>query len=183
MTETYQIFVGIDWGSEAHQVWVSDAAGAYLGERVVPHTGADLTALAAWLVTRAGGDAATVAVAIEIPHGPIVDTLLEHGCQVWAINPKQLDRFRDRFCAAGAKDDRRDARVLSSALRTDPVAFRHLAVDDPRRYSCGNTLAMTPSSAKTSGGSPIACVSNCSGPGRNYCSGCPRPMSDGCGRC
>jgi transposase len=132
MTETYQIFVGIDWGSEAHQVWVSDAAGAYLGERVVPHTGADLTALAAWLVTRAGGDAATVAVAIEIPHGPIVDTLLEHGCQVWAINPKQLDRFRDRFSAAGAKDDRRDARVLSSALRTDPVAFRHLAVDDPQ---------------------------------------------------
>ena len=36
------------------------------------------------------------------------------------INPKQLDRFRDRISPAGAKDDRRDARVLASALRTDP---------------------------------------------------------------
>jgi transposase len=28
---------------------------------------------------------------------------------VYAINPKQLDRFRDRFFPAGSKDDRRDA--------------------------------------------------------------------------
>jgi len=31
------------------------------------------------------------------------------GFVVHAINPKQLDRFRDRFSPAGAKDDRRDA--------------------------------------------------------------------------
>ena len=41
-------------------------------------------------------------------------------------NPKQLDRFRDRFSPAGAKDDRRDARVLADALRTDGHAFRRL---------------------------------------------------------
>ena len=52
---------------------------------------------------------ATVAVAIETPHGVLVDALLEHGFAVFAINPKQLDRFRDRFTVAGAKDDRRDA--------------------------------------------------------------------------
>ena len=48
-----------------------------------------------------------------------------------AINPKQLDRFRDRFTVAGAKDDSRDAYVLGASLRTDRHAFRRLAVDDP----------------------------------------------------
>ena len=42
------------------------------------------------------------------------------------LNPKQLDRFRDRFSPAGAKDDRRDARTLGDALRTDRHAFRLL---------------------------------------------------------
>ena len=43
-----------------------------------------------------------------------------------AINPKQMDRFRDRFTASGAKDDRRDARVLADSLRTDRRSFRQL---------------------------------------------------------
>ena len=56
---------------------------------------------------------------------------LERGLAVHAINPKQLDRFRDRLSPAGAKDDRRDARVLASALRTDPHCLRRLEPTDP----------------------------------------------------
>ena len=41
-----------------------------------------------------------------------MDALSERGIAVFALNPKQLDRFRDRFSSAGAKDDRRDALVL-----------------------------------------------------------------------
>ena len=48
-----------------------------------------------------------------------------------AINPKQMDRFRDRFTLAGAKDDSRDAEVMASALRTDPHCLRLLAALDP----------------------------------------------------
>jgi hypothetical protein len=77
------------------------------------------------------GHPGTVAVAIEVPHGPVVDTLLDRGFAVHAINPKQLDRFRDRHTVAGAKDDRRDARVLADALRTDPHCFRRLAASAP----------------------------------------------------
>ena len=58
-------------------------------------------------------------------------TLLERGLEVHAINPKQMDRFRDRFTMAGAKDDSRDAEVMASSLRTDPRCFRSLAVADP----------------------------------------------------
>ena len=62
----------------------------------------------------------------------VVETLLERGFAVHAINPKQLDRFRDRFTVAGAKDDRLDARVLADSLRTDGHRFRRLSVDEPR---------------------------------------------------
>ena len=132
MGHQYRLFAGVDWGTEAHQVWAGDREGRRIGERTVEHTGAALIALAEWLVTLADGEASAVAVALEVPRGPIVDTLLERGCHVFAINPKQLDRFRDRYSAAGAKDDRRDAEALSSALRTDQPAFRRLEVDDPQ---------------------------------------------------
>jgi len=72
-----------------------------------------------------------VAVAIETPHGPIVEALMDRGIAVFAINPKQLDRFRDRFSPAGAKDDRRDALVLFSSLRTDRHCFRRVEALDP----------------------------------------------------
>jgi transposase len=61
----------------------------------------------------------------------VVETLIERGFNVHAINPKQMDRFRDRFTLAGAKDDSREAEVMASALRTDPRCFRRLAVADP----------------------------------------------------
>ena len=63
--------------------------------------------------------------------GPVVEALLERGFCVYGINPKQLDRFRDRFTVAGAKDDRRDAHVMADSLRTDRHAFRRLSNDEP----------------------------------------------------
>ena len=70
-------------------------------------------------------------VAIEIPRGALVEALAERGIHVYAINPKQLDRFRDRHTVAGAKDDRRDAFVLAASLRTDQPAFRRVRLEDP----------------------------------------------------
>jgi transposase len=121
--EEFRVHVGIDWASAAHQVCVLDASGTVLSERQVRHDGQALQDLATALIAHAGGEAAAVAVAIEVPHGAVVETLLARGLVVFALNPKQLDRFRDRFTVAGAKDDRRDARVLADAVRTDRRAF------------------------------------------------------------
>ena len=123
-------FAGVDWGTEQHQACMLDAAGKIVGERVFPHGGAGLAALCGWLVSMAD-DPGSVAVAIEVPHGPVVDALLDRGFAVHAINPKQLDRLRDRVSVAGAKDDRRDARVAAAGLRTDRHLFRPVAVSDP----------------------------------------------------
>lgn len=124
-------FVGVDWGTEEHAVCAIGPDGAIRGSRTVRHEATALSELADWLVSLGDGEASAVGVAIEIPHGALVDTLLERGLQVAACNPKQLDRFRDRFTVAGAKDDARDARVLADALRTDGRAFRLLEPDAP----------------------------------------------------
>jgi hypothetical protein len=134
MTEQpYVLTVGVDWADREHRVIVLDARRHVIADWVVAHTGAALREWAGRLTELAGGDPARVAVALEVPRGPIVDALLEQGCHVYALNPKQLDRFRDRFTVAGAKDDRRDGQTLADALATDRAqAFRRLAPEDPR---------------------------------------------------
>jgi transposase len=97
----------------------------------VPHTGEALASLADKLLSLVAGEVANLGVAIEVPRGPVVESLLERNINVFAINPKQLDRFRDRHTVAGAKDDRRDALVLADSLRTDQSAFRQVHLGDP----------------------------------------------------
>jgi Transposase/Transposase IS116/IS110/IS902 family len=123
------ILVGIDWATRAHEVCVLDGQRQILGRKSFLNTPTGLEALVGWLIERAGGDPTRVAVAIERPDGLVVEALLDHKIAVFTLNPKQLDRFRDRFSAAGAKDDRRDALVLADALRTDRQAFRRVTAD------------------------------------------------------
>jgi transposase len=127
----FEFYVGIDWASEAHQVWVMDRSGRKLAEWSVEHSGSAIGAMADRLVELANGRPERIAVAIEIPRGAVVEMLLERGLAVFSINPKQLDRFRDRHSVAGAKDDSRDAFVLGNSLRTDQHCFRRVRLEDP----------------------------------------------------
>ena len=131
MTDEIRWFVGFDWAMEQHRACLLDAEGRVVAERDVKHDGASLQEFCSWLLKTTEASAQEIAVAIEAPRGPVVEALLERGLQVFAINPKQLDRFRDRFSMSGAKDDSRDAEVLGHSLRTDRGAFRRLAIDDP----------------------------------------------------
>jgi transposase len=131
MAEEIEWFVGVDWGSQSHQVCLVDVRGERLGEKAVAHGGLGIAELCDWLIARTGAAPEVIGVAIEVTHGPVVEALLDRGFCVYGINPKQLDRFRDRFTVAGAKDDRRDAQVLADSLRTDRHALRRLSNDEP----------------------------------------------------
>jgi hypothetical protein len=48
---------------------------------------------------------------------------------VWTINPKAVDRYRDRHAVSGAKSDPGDALVLAHLLRTDAERHRPLPAD------------------------------------------------------
>lgn len=126
---TAEWFVGIDWSVDAHDVFIVDRTGRVVESRNVPHTSVGLQGLIDALLERAGGDPPRVAIGIEVPRGALVELCVERGFPVYSINPKQVDRFRDRFTVAGAKDDPRDAHVIADALRTDSRAFRLVRLD------------------------------------------------------
>jgi transposase len=127
----YRFFVGIDWATESHEVCVLDADQRVIGRRKVEHSGAGIAQFVEYLEGLAEGKPGTIAVAIEMPRGAIVETLVERRFDVYSLNPKQMDRFRDRHTVAGAKDDSRDALVLADSLRTDRHLFHHVRLDDP----------------------------------------------------
>lgn len=116
-----QIYFGVDWGASSSHVCVVDSDGKRAGQAKV-RTALDLLD---FVRTHASGMApAQIGVAFERADTPLVDSCTEMGFAVFTINPKVVDRFRDRWSMAGAKDDRRDALVLASTLRTDAQAFR-----------------------------------------------------------
>lgn len=120
-------YLGVDWADKTHAVWVVDEQGAKVARRAVPHTAAGLSEwgreLGEW---RAQG--IELWAAIERPEGRVVDFLLDHGVVVYPVNPKALDRARDRFRPSAAKSDPFDARVLAEFLRTD---HQHLQALQP----------------------------------------------------
>lgn len=122
------LFVGVDWASTEHQVCVLGPDGPI--QKAFAHEAEALGAMVDWLCSQAPTPQ-LVAVGIETPHGPVMEALMDRGVAVFSVNPKQLDRFRDRFSPAGAKDDRRDALVLASSLKTDRHCFRQLESLDP----------------------------------------------------
>ena len=132
MTDEPRWYAAVDWASQNHHVFLADGAGTRIAEKIFLHSGQGLAEMADWLLAKSGAGApGQIHVAIEVPHGPVVETLMERQFCVYAINPKQLDRFRDRFSMSGAKDDSRDAETMTSGLRTDPRAFRRLTAMAP----------------------------------------------------
>lgn len=117
-------YLGIDWASASHVVVLTDELGEPLWERSVDHSWSALQCLLEDLERHGAGDQITVG--IESGARRLAYALAEAGYTVYEVNPKQSDRFRDRYTAAGAKDDRRDALVLASAVRTDAHRMRPL---------------------------------------------------------
>lgn len=127
----FRFYVGVDWATEQHQACVMNAQGEVLQQHKIEHSGKGILDFIAWMEALAEGQAERIAASIEVPRGPMVEAFLEHRWAVFSINPKQLDRFRDRHTVAGAKDDSRDAYVLADSLRTDQHCFRRVEPDHP----------------------------------------------------
>jgi Transposase len=123
-------YIGIDWSDQEHAVWVGNEAGECMEQRVVQEAAEELSDFGRWLHERSNADIELWA-AIEKPHGRIVEFLLDHNVVVYPVNPKSLDRARDRFRTSGSKSDRFDARVLAEFLRTDHGHLRPLRPSSP----------------------------------------------------
>ncbi len=118
-------YLGVDWADREHQVHVGDPEGKKIMAIKVQETPEGLVEFGRWLDERRA-EGIEVWAAIEKPHGRIVDFLLDHGVVVYPVNPKGVDRARDRFRMSQSKSDAFDAYVLSEFLRTDHTHLRAL---------------------------------------------------------
>ena len=96
-TNNFAYFAGIDWGSEKHRVCLMDRSGTVLGERWAEHSGSGLAGMAQWLREKSSDAPHTLAAAIEIPRGAIVETLAEHGFHVFSLNSNAM--YNTASCA------------------------------------------------------------------------------------
>ncbi len=123
------VFLGLDWAERHHDLCVMDATGQVLGRKRVPDGLEGVAQLHALLAECSGGEEGEVICGTETDRGLMVRTLLASGYQVYAINPKAVDRYRDRHRVGGAKSDSADAKVLADLVRTDRHNHRPVVPD------------------------------------------------------
>jgi hypothetical protein len=97
------LFIGDDWAEAHHDIEIEDESGRVLARRRVPEGLAGITTLhelvAEHLDPAAEPD--QVQVGIETDRGPWVQALLAAGYVVFAINPLQVARYRERIPRRG----------------------------------------------------------------------------------
>jgi len=125
------LFVGNDWAEDHHDVELQDATGRRLAKAKLPEGVAGIARLHAMIGEHLGDEPAEVVVGIETDRGPWVQALIAAGYQVYAINPLQVARYRERHSVSGAKSDPGDAHVLADMVRTDRHQLRPVAGDSP----------------------------------------------------
>ena len=128
------LFVGDDWAQAHHDVELMDATGRRLAKARLPEGVAGMARLHAMIGEQLGEDAEAteVAVGIETDRGPWVAALVAAGYTVYAINPLQVARYRERHSVSGAKSDAADAHTLADMGRTDAHQLRPVAADTPQ---------------------------------------------------
>lgn len=125
------LFIGDDWAEAHHDIEIVDDAGRVLAKRRLHEGVAGLAGLHALVGERLGDDDEPdqVLVGIETDRGPWVQALIAAGYTVYAINPVQVARYRERHGTSGAKSDPGDAHVLAELVRLDRAHHRPVAGD------------------------------------------------------
>jgi transposase len=124
------LFLGDDWAEDRHDVELQDAAGTVLARAKLADGMDGVARLHALVGEHAGDDDdASVLVGIETERGPWVQALIAAGYRVYAVNPLQTSRYRQRHGVSGAKSDTTDAHVLADMVRTDHRQLRPVAGD------------------------------------------------------
>jgi hypothetical protein len=125
------LFVGDDWAEDHHDVEVVDAGGRRLARRRLEEGVVGIAGLHALIAEHldAGAEPDQVVVGIETDRGPWVQALLAAGYTVYAVNPLQASRYRERHGTSGAKSDPGDAHVLAELVRLDRAHHRPIAGD------------------------------------------------------
>jgi transposase len=123
------LFLGDDWAEEHHDVELQDHTGMQLAKARLDDGVEGVTKLHELVARHRDSVDSEVLVGIETDRGPWVQALIAAGYQVYAINPLQVARYRERRTVSGAKSDAGDAHTLADMVRTDAHQLRAVAGD------------------------------------------------------
>jgi transposase len=125
------LFIGDDWAEAHHDVELEDDSGRLLARRRLMEGLAGITALHELVADHLdpAGEPDQVVVGIETERGPWVQALIAAGYQVFAVNPLQVARYRERHSTSGAKSDPGNAHLLAEIVRLDRAHHRTVAGD------------------------------------------------------
>jgi transposase len=125
------LFLGDDWAETHHDIELQDEQGKVLKRRRLPEGVTGLTQLHELIADHLDDEdePESVLVGIETDRGGWVHALIAAGYTVYAINPKQAARYRERLTTSGAKSDPGDAHVLAEIVRQDRDHHRVVAGD------------------------------------------------------
>lgn len=123
-----EVFLGVDWAEDHHDLCLLDQPGVVLATRRIPD-GIEGVAMLHALVADHVEDPEQVVVGIETDHGLLAASLVATGYQVYAVNPMSVARYRDRHHSSRAKSDKSDAKLLADLVRTDRHNHRRAAPD------------------------------------------------------
>jgi len=125
------LFIGDDWAEAHHDIEIEDDSGRVLARKRLPEGLAGMTRLHELVAEHLDPavEPDQVLVGIETERGPWVQALLAAGYGVFAINPLQVARYRERHSPSGAKSDAADAHLLAEIIRLDRANHRRIAGD------------------------------------------------------
>lgn len=114
-----QVYIGIDWSEEKHDIAFLNESGALIASLTIPHSLEGFTQFDA-LRRKLGLSASDCLVGLETSYSLVIDYLWSQGYpQVYVLPPNQVKSNQGRFRQSGARDDPADARLIAEILRTD----------------------------------------------------------------
>ena len=134
------LFIGDDWAEAHHDIEIEDDSGSVLARKRLPEGLAGITALHELVAEHL--DPATepdqVLIGIETERGPWVQALLAAGYVVYAINPMQVARYRERH-----------SRSARSPIRRMPICWPRSSGSTGRITARSPAIPRSPSTSRS----------------------------------
>ena len=114
-----QVYIGIDWSEQKHDVVFMNTAGATLAQFEIPHSAEGFLQFdeTRWRMKLGTKDCV---VGLETAHNLLIDFLWSRGySKVYVVPPTTVKSNRKRFSSSAARSDPGDAIVIADSLRTD----------------------------------------------------------------
>lgn len=114
-----QVYIGIDWSEDKHDVVFMNQAGVDVARLTIPHSLDGFVQLEA-ARRKLGLTPDECTLGLETAHNLIIEYLWSQAYQqVYVIPPSVVKSNRGRFRQSGARDDQSDGYLLADILRTD----------------------------------------------------------------